>query len=462
MTITQKNNFKRPAIGILLLMTLTLLGGCANQDTSDKAYSAQKEAAGPDNAHKVRDMGLTLPVLDALFFEEGFETDLKAKLQLNDDQVQQLKAAARASVADLSEDGTDYLGSARAAMKHSEEQISSILGKEKAGQLLRLVADRYAHGDLDGLFPTQPNAVPGDTRIVINAPAFRMDVFQEGQLQNTYRVGIGYPEFPLPTGMRRIENIIFNPTWTPPDEPWVKGKVKAGEKVAAGSKLNPLGPIKIPIGMPSLIHGGKAVAKLGNFASHGCVGLTNEQVKDFTHVLVQVSGMPISADSIQSFEKNKTKTQSVKLDKPVLVELRYETIVAENGSLHIYRDVYERGTNTLEDATRVLQVYGIKYEKLSNEEKEALNDALNEMNRDAQGNPIVENINTPKATAKDTAAQSKDGVAASKLDGAKKGKVTRSVTGQKDRVVPIAALQGKGYPAPVQLNTGTTDVAGAR
>src|SRR5262249_33092328 len=119
-----------------------------------------------------------------------------------------------------------------------------------------------------------PNAVPDDTRIVINAPAYRMDIFENGRLVKSYRIGIGYPEFPLPTGMRSANVIIFNPTWTPPDEPWVS-KEKVGQKVEAGSELNPLGLVKIPIGGPSLIHGGKSPARLGGFASHGCVGLTN-------------------------------------------------------------------------------------------------------------------------------------------------------------------------------------------
>ena len=108
-----------------------------------------------------------------------------------------------------------------------------------------------------------PNAVPQDTRVVVNIPAYRMDLFQEGKLIKSYKIGIGYPQFPLPTGLRKAQTIIFNPTWTPPDEPWV-AKMKdiaVGEKVAAGSPLNPLGPIKIPIGMPSLIHGGKPLAK---------------------------------------------------------------------------------------------------------------------------------------------------------------------------------------------------------
>ena len=66
-----------------------------------------------------------------------------------------------------------------------------------------------------------PNAVPTDTRVVVNIPAFRMDLFQDGSLVKSYKVGIGYPEFPLPQGLRKAQTIIFNPTWTPPDSPWV-------------------------------------------------------------------------------------------------------------------------------------------------------------------------------------------------------------------------------------------------
>src|SRR4029079_18304765 len=151
--------------------------------------------------------------------------------------------------------------------------------------------------------PAVPNSVPKDTRIVVNIPAFRMDVFKDGSLVKSYKIGIGYPEFPLPQGLRKAQSIIFNPTWTPPDEPWVASMkaVKVGEKVEAGSKLNPLGPIKIPIGLPSLIHGGKAVAKLGTFASHGCVGLTTAQVKDFARLLAQTAGNPISDKAIETY-----------------------------------------------------------------------------------------------------------------------------------------------------------------
>jgi hypothetical protein len=243
--------------------------------------------------------------------------------------------------------------------------------------------------------------------------------------------------------MRRADTLIFNPSWTPPDEPWVKGKFQPGKKVSGSSELNPLGVIKIPIGMPSLIHGGKPLEKIGSFASHGCVGLTNIQVQDFTATLAKLGGSDLDAENIRSLVKQ-GKTKPVKLSTPIPVDLRYESIVAESGSLHIYRDVYERGTNTLEEAKRILAVYNISYDSLSEQEKTDLNNALTEMNKDPRGNVVDGDSNQP----------SKNGVAPSKIARSKQGKITSKVKGEKKATVTIAALKGKGYPAPVEINTG--------
>jgi len=390
---------------------------------------------------------LTLPILDALFYEPDFAKELKAKLHLSAAKIAQLRNAAHASIRELSEDGTPDTSSARAATERYQQRIKAVIGADKARQLLQLVNERYSQG-VEGLAPTRPNFVPKDTRIVVNAPAFRMDVFEKGQLIKTYKVGIGYPEFPLPVGMRRADTVIFNPSWTPPDEPWVKGKFAPGRKVSAADKLNPLGVIKIPIGMPSLIHGGKPLEKIGKLASHGCVGLTNKQVLDFVPIILRLGQSDLAPEAVQSLEKHKNQTKGVKLPSPVPVDLRYETIVAENGGLRIYRDVYERGTNTPENAKAVLAAYDIKYEQLSPQERNDLETALGEMNRDAHGREI--------ATA-DSVTQSKGGVPANKLERrAKKGSVTSKIKGRTDVLVKLAALQGKGYPAPVALNDGRT------
>ena len=76
------------------------------------------------------------------------------------------------------------------------------------------------------------------SRRIANIPAFRMDLFQDGSLVKSYQIGIGYPEFPLPQGLRKASTIIFNPTWTPPDSPWVAKmkNVTPGETVEAGEQ----------------------------------------------------------------------------------------------------------------------------------------------------------------------------------------------------------------------------------
>ena len=373
-----------------------------------------------------------MPVVDAMFSDESFIEGAKAAAQLTDEEIGKIRDAARNAVLQMSGDPSDDEGrSTKGSASNAQREIEKIVGPERALRFISFVRTRWA-GDSSDMLTAPPNSIPNDTRIVVNSPAYRMDVFKDGNLVKTYKVGIGYPEFPLPTGLRQAKEIIFNPTWTPPDEPWVKGKFRPGKTVEAGSKLNPLGPIKIPIGLPSLIHGGKDPARLGTFASHGCVGLTSPTVQDFALELASMSGTPLSAEDVEQYEKAKDQTKDLKLSRPVPVELRYETIVVEDGKVHIYRDVYERGTNTEENLKRVLEVFDVNFDRLSESEKTQLRDALEKMAVDARGNEVSDDGNNNSANPKAT-------------------KVTRNIKGQKVVVVEIAALRGKGYPAPVAL-----------
>lgn len=417
-----------------------------NANTSVNSNMTPSTAASPmaapkaENPRAEANLPVTLPVLDAMFADESFAGEVKSKLGLSDEQIERLRTISREAVGNLSESETDETaGSTTAAVKRAQEQIRSVVGEEKTTQLAALVRERWQQGGFEetGASPQKPSGIPTDTRIVVNAPAYRMDLFKDGQLVRSYRIGIGYPEFPLPTGLRKAETLIFNPTWTPPDEPWVKGKIQPGKKVEAGSPLNPLGPIKIPIGLPSLIHGGKAGARLGGFASHGCVGLTNDQVQQVALDLAQLTGTQVSAEDVKSHLKNKTETKNVKLSQPVPVELRYETIVVEDGKLKIYRDVYERGTNTEENLRATLEAHGVSYDSLNEQERAKISEALKQMARDPAGNPV------DPANGANVNNNSNKNV-----------KETKTIKGAKEATIEIAALQGKGYPAPVDLNTG--------
>ena len=460
------------AAGLALALTLAAFGaGCTNEAantsvtntagtntaTATPAPAAAPSPAANGDAAAANNMPVTLPVLDALFADEKFAGELKSRLQLTDEQVEQLRRAAREETAGLREgEGDEHGGRTPEAAARATERIRAVVGPDKAQQLTAFVRERWSAGGEAGAgaattaMPSQPNSVPTDTRVVVNAPAYRMDVFEQGRLVKSYKIGIGYPEFPLPTGMRRATSVIFNPTWTPPDEPWVEApssKVKPGETVPAGSKLNPLGPIKIPIGLPSLIHGGKSPARLGSFASHGCVGLTDKQVQEFAPVIARLGGADITPEDVANYAKQKTETKNVPLAQPVPVELRYETIVVSDGKLYIYRDVYDRGTNTEENLRAVLQAHGVSLDQLSEPERAQVMQALQEMARDAQGNP-ADGLPTP------TPSPAADNKNKNKNANAGGERVTRAVKGRKEVAIEIAALRGKGYPAPVDLNTG--------
>ena len=341
-----------PLFALTACLTVTgCVAGPTNQANQNIAASPLPSATALPSAAEEKAANaepLTLPVLDAFFADESFSGSLKTRLQLTDEQITKLKELAHSETAKLNEENAGKgEGESSNARSVAAEKISALIGAEKTRQLAVLVGERWGgtadEADKTAAQPTNPNnreqvagtpnAVPTDSRIVVNAPAYRMDVFDGGRLIKSYKIGIGYPQFPLPTGLRKARVIIFNPTWTPPDEPWVaKMKdISVGEKVAAGSKLNPLGPIKIPIGGPSLIHGGKSPAKLGTFASHGCVGLTTPQVQDFAKVLAQLGGAHLTDADLTDYAREKTQTKQINLDQPVPVELRYEAIVVEDG-----------------------------------------------------------------------------------------------------------------------------------
>ena len=412
--------------------------GSANQPAQPAANTSNTAAntSSPtttNTASANAAMPVTMPLIDAMFADEAFVQEARSTVQLTDEELNKLKDTARNNVLELGgDDADDANRSTKSSAEKTRSEIEKILGPQRGQQFLDFVRTRW-QGNGEEIATSKPNSIPTDTRIVINSPAYRMDIFKDGKLVKTYKIGIGYPEFPLPTGLRKASEIIFNPTWTPPDEPWVKGKVQPGKKVEAGSKLNPLGPIKIPIGLPSLIHGGKDPSRLGTFASHGCVGLTSPTVQEFAVQLASLSGTQLTPEDVKGYEKQKTETKNVKLAQPVPVELRYETIVVEDGKLHIYRDVYERGSNTEENLRRVLETYGVDFGSLSEAERTKITDALDQMAMDAQGKEV-----DPEANSNSNSKNNS-------------GKVTRNIKGQKEIVIELAALQGKGYPGPVDL-----------
>jgi lipoprotein-anchoring transpeptidase ErfK/SrfK len=433
-----KRVYSTLSLGAILALILIAVGCVKEPQPAANTNTGVTEVTGSSSFGKNElAMPMTMPVIDALFFsDERFLKSLKDRLHLTDEQIQKLKAAAREETSKLYEgDEASYNGSTYKAVEIANTRVREIIGQEKLRDFGAMVREHWGGGieidggDLD--LTSEPNSAPKDSRIVVNSPAYRMDVFENGKLIKSYKVGIGYPEFPIPTGLRRANQIIFNPSWIPPDEPWVESssKVEVGKEVPPGDKLNPLGLAKIPIGSPSLIHGGKNPNQLGTFASHGCVGLTNSQVRDFTKLLARIAGTDLTEAQIEEYTKDKTKSKTVQLGKPIPVELRYEPIVVQDGKVYIYRDVYERETDLRENLNNILQVHGTSLEQLSENERKQLMEAIDKI--------------SGMAEEQDEAKPTPD-----------KKESKPSTKRPKELVVEVASLKGKGYPAASKLDTG--------
>lgn len=225
--------------------------------------------------------------------------------------------------------------------------------------------------------PDQP-----DIRITLNLPSFRLTLWQNGKEVKSYYVGVGMKEHPLYIGDREATEIIWNPAWIPPDSDWVseiKG-VSPGEVIKASDPRNPLGKMKIPLGNSYLIHQARGVGDLGNLVSHGCVRMLRSELYDLAEKIVAARSLPVSQKRIEA-AKRSSRTLVAQLIEPLPVDINYDTLVVEGGTLHIYPDVYDRGTNRLSRLRAELESVHVD---VSNVRDDVLKRMLRKVNRHTQ------------------------------------------------------------------------------
>lgn len=201
--------------------------------------------------------------------------------------------------------------------------------------------------------------VPGDgnVKITINVPAFQMTLWQNGKEVKSYPVGIGLKDYPIYIGLREASQLIWNPTWIPPDSDWVAEGLR-GQVILPTDPRNPLGKMKIPLGYGYLIHQAKGAQDLGNLVSHGCVRVMRDDLYELSEKIIAARKIEISPAEIASAKRTK-KTLVAELGAPVPVELTYDTMVVEAGELRIYPDIYERKKNTVENLRERLESYNV-------------------------------------------------------------------------------------------------------
>jgi lipoprotein-anchoring transpeptidase ErfK/SrfK len=108
-----------------------------------------------------------------------------------------------------------------------------------------------------------------------------------GEVINEYPIAVGKEKYPTPKGQFTVRNMVWNPSWVPPDSKWARGKRAA----APGSKNNPMKTVKIFFREPDYyIHGTGAVESLGEAASHGCLRMDPDQAAEVALLLMENAG----------------------------------------------------------------------------------------------------------------------------------------------------------------------------
>jgi lipoprotein-anchoring transpeptidase ErfK/SrfK len=155
------------------------------------------------------------------------------------------------------------------------------LAKSVAATLSDPAADRKLRPALVATKPKVTTAELGkayNTIITIDRANFTLRLFKNLKVSKTYRVAVGMPAYPTPTGRFTISNKAVNPTWTAPDSPWA-GAYR-NESVAGGSAENPLKARWMGIVNGVGIHGTGIPGSIGSRASHGCIRMTVPDVID--------------------------------------------------------------------------------------------------------------------------------------------------------------------------------------
>ncbi len=216
----------------------------------------------------------------------------------------------------------------------------------------KLTGGHIAHAEFD------PNEY--DVRVTLNVPSFRLTLWQNGKEVKSYFVGVGMKDYPIYVGDRDATEIIWNPPWIPPPSDWVSERkgVRPGEVIKASDPRNPLGKVKIPLGDRYLIHQAAKVTDIGNLVSHGCVRMLRSDLYNFAEKIIATRQTGVSSRRIETAKRN-SRMLVVRLDEPVPVDINYDTLVVEDRVLHIYPDVYDRGTNTPSQLRAELESSGI-------------------------------------------------------------------------------------------------------
>ena len=183
--------------------------------------------------------------------------------------------------------------------------------------------------------------------IVVNVPANRLYVYEDGVRTRTYAVSVGLQGYETPAGDYTIRQVVWNPWWHPPESKWA-----AGRKPEPPGESNPMGRVKLNFGPLLYIHGTSAYQSLGNPASRGCVRMRNSDVMELARLVHEYASPKLDEDVLETLESSPSMTRTIRLARPVKFTAQYQVATVDDGFLILYPDVYKRVRSKVRDEVR--------------------------------------------------------------------------------------------------------------
>lgn len=174
-----------------------------------------------------------------------------------------------------------------------------------------------------------------DLRLLLNLPAYRLDVIERGEVAREISVAVGQPRYRTPLGHFRMDHIVWNPWWRPPDSEWARK-----ERVTPPGWTNPVGRVKLHVTGLVFLHGTPLEASRGSAASHACVRMSNADAIALATLVHERAGPSLSPALLDSLVDDTSRTQTVTLDRTVPIDIVYRLAEVRGDDLAVYPDVY--------------------------------------------------------------------------------------------------------------------------
>jgi len=182
--------------------------------------------------------------------------------------------------------------------------------------------------------PSPADTTP-DLRLTLNVPAYRLDVIEEGRTVRSISVAVGQPKYRTPLGHFRIDHIVWNPWWRPPNSEWARN-----ERVTPPGWKNPVGRVKLHVTGLVFLHGTPLEDSRGSAASHACLRMSNLDAIALATLVQDRAGPPPSPAGLDSLVADTTKTRTVILDHTVPIDVVYWLAEVRGDDLVVHPDVY--------------------------------------------------------------------------------------------------------------------------